>query len=138
VFTIYKYMYSGEYENGTLVDMKRRYKKNTTREYFLAGVLSLLIVGFSISIVGIFRKEQIARNAVRESRLEYESLTKQKDILQKNMDDLETKRGKEATIRQTYGVALPGEDVIVVVPGKEVVPEAPRSLWKRLFDWFGL
>ena len=118
--------------------MVRRKGKNQTREYISTALLSLGIVWLTFLIFGIARKEEIARTTVRDTRAELAVLDERKNILQKNLDELATERGQEATLRQTYGVARPGEEVIVVVPPKVLPSPPPVSLFGKILHFFGL
>lgn len=120
--------------------MKRRRAKRgfEVRDYAIAALLSLLLVWLLFLVFGIFRKEEVARQAVRETEQELAVLVERKETLAADLAALSTERGREATLRETFGVARPGEEVIIVVPPKE--PEAPPPLpwWRKVMGWFGL
>jgi cell division protein FtsB len=104
----------------------------------IAGALVLVILGFLFLILGIARKEEVARHAVKDTQAQLATLDARKAVLQQNINDLSTNRGQEAVLRETYGVAKPGEEVIVVVPTKATLPPPPLPWWKKMFSWFGL
>lgn len=106
-------------------------------EYVIAGVLSLTALWLLFMVFGIARKEEIARHAVKNTQAELAELEERRIALEANMAELSTARGQEATVRQAYGVAKPGEEVIIVVPAEE--EEAPPKIpwFKRLMGWFG-
>ncbi len=117
--------------------MSRRPSKKRVGEYVVTALLVLAIVWLLWLIWGIARKEEFARKAVRDTRAELAVLEERKGILEGNIKELATERGKEATLRQTYGVAKPGEEVIIVVPPK-VAPTTPvLPWWKKAFNWAG-
>jgi len=117
--------------------MVRKPSKRRVGQYALAGFLAILLLWLSFLVWGIARKEEIARGAVEERKAELAVLEERRDILQGNIDELSTERGHEATLRQTYGVARPGEEVIIVVPPKET-PLQPKLPWyRRVLGWFG-
>lgn len=118
--------------------MVRRPYKNRAREYAKAAGLALLFVWLLFLIFGIARKEEIARQAVKDTRAELDALQAREAILQDNIDELATPRGQEAVLRQTYGVAKPGEEVIIVVPPKETPPPPPLPWWKKALLWIGI
>ncbi|MBU2329896.1 hypothetical protein KKG57_00315, partial [Patescibacteria group bacterium] len=72
--------------------------------------------------------------AVDERRAELALLTERQAILQENINELSTERGHEATLRQTYGVARPGEEVIIVVPPKEVPIQEELKWHQKLLN----
>lgn len=117
--------------------MPRRSRKKEFGQYALAAVLVLAIVWASWLVFGIARKEEVARRAVKETRTELAALEARKAALAANMEELSTERGQEATLRQTYGVARPGEEVIVVVPPKEEPEKIELPWYKKLLGWFG-
>lgn len=117
--------------------MPRRPSKKRLGEYVIAGLLSLAIVWLLWLVWGIARKEEIARKKVEETKAELALLTERKAVLTENLVELGTDRGKEATLRETYGVAKPGEEVIIVVPPKEATSTPHLPWWKRAVNWLG-
>jgi|CXWL01.1.fsa_nt_gi cell division protein FtsB len=117
--------------------MPRKPYKNRLKEYAIVGGLSVFSIWLLFSIVGIIRKEEVARHKVGDTRQELAVLKEREATLQKNIQELETPRGKEAALRQTHGVARPGEEVIVVVPSKDVPPPPEPTTFKKFLNWFG-
>ena len=107
------------------------------KEYVIAGLLALAILWLLWLIWGLARKEEIARHAVANTRNDLATLETRKKILEGNLAELSTERGKEATLRQTYGVAKEGEEVIIVVPPKEATTTPKIPWWKKAFYWAG-
>jgi len=117
--------------------MARSSRSATMKEVAFMALFSLGILWFAYLIWGIVPKEERARLQVQETESQLASLEAREAELRKNLDELNTERGKEAVLRDTKGVALPGEEVIIVVPPEEQLPPlAPRPWWKRMFDWF--
>jgi len=112
-----------------------RHKTVPIKEYLIAGSLILVIIWFVFLIMGIARKEEIARHAVKDTHAQLAALDERRATLQQNLDDLSTDRGQEAVLRQTYGVAKPGEQVIIVVPPKATPPPPPLPWWKEALIW---
>lgn len=114
-----------------------RRRKATPREYAVAGGLFVLLIWLMFLFWGIFQKEEVARHAAADAKQQLAALSAREATLQANIDDLHTDRGQEASIRETYGVAKPGEEVIIVVPPEEgeTVPKDPW--WKIVISWFG-
>jgi hypothetical protein len=109
----------------------------TPREYITVAVLSLLIVWLLYAVVGIFRKEEIARHTVEDTTTVLNSLQSRHDTLSANLHELSTSRGQEASLRQDFGVAKPGEEVVIIVPPKDLPPPPPPSKWQQIKTWFG-
>ena len=108
------------------------------REYALAALLALIIIWLLSLIWSIARKEEIARHTVKETRAELAMLREREETLQGNITELSSDRGQEASLRQTFGVAKPGEEVIIVVPEKEVPPPPKLPWWRRALNAIGL
>lgn len=118
--------------------MKRGAKQRPFTDYLLAGVLVVAIVWLSYMLFGIFEKEEVARKAAADAKRELETLSERETTLTQNLKDLETERGQEASIRETYGVALPGEEVIIVIEPPEEEPLEELSWWDKMLGFFGL
>lgn len=117
--------------------MVRKPTRHKLGEYILAGFLALFLVWLLFLVWNLARKEEIARAAVSERKAELAALEARRAVLEANVEELATERGQEATLRQTYGVARPGEEVIIVVPPKEQPMGPLLPWWQRLFGWFG-
>ena len=100
--------------------------------------LLVLIVWLSVLTINIFHKEQVARLTVHDTQAELTALNARAATLSGTVHDLETSRGQEASVRQTYGVAKPGEDVIIVVPKKDAPEPPPTTIWEKVKAFFGL
>ena len=118
--------------------MVRRPTKRRVGEYVLAGVLALAVVWLLILVWSIAQKEEIARHAAQDTKAQLATLTNRKTALENTIQDLETPRGEEATLRQTYGVAKPGEDVIIVVPSAAATTTPALPWWKKVLQKMGL
>ena len=118
--------------------MIRKGKKRPPTDYAIAVVLGIGILWLLVMLVGIFQKEETARHAAADARRELVSLSEREQTLKQNLDDLKTERGQEASIRETYGVARPGEEVIIVVEPPQEEPLQALSWWDKLLGWFGI
>jgi len=118
--------------------MARRSTKAKMKQYAIAGLLALVIVWLLWLVWGIARKEEVARRAVSETETELASLKERRLNLENHMAELSTARGQEAALRQTYGVAKAGEEVIIVVPPKEEKVEVVLPWHKKVLGWFGI
>ncbi len=118
--------------------MPRRRRQRNIGEYVVAGLLALLVLWLLWLFFGIVRKEEIARHAVRDTKAELASLNERKEVLKQSIAELSTERGQEASLRQTYGVAKPGEGVIIVVPPKEATTTPKLPWWRAFLGRFGL
>jgi cell division protein FtsB len=117
--------------------MKRRRQRMTPREAGISVLMVLVIVWLGFLIVGIYHKEQVARTTVKETKAELATLEARRKTLAASVQEMQTDRGKEGSLRETYGVAKPGEDVIIVVPKKELPPPPEPTFWDRVKGFFG-
>ena len=117
--------------------MARR-SRITPREALILVALSLALIWLLWLLWGIVHKEEKARNAAEEAKAELATLQVRRETLEENIAELSTSRGEEATLREAYGVARPGEEVIIVVPddGREKGP--PLPWWRKFLGWLGL
>jgi cell division protein FtsB len=106
------------------------------RQGVLIGLLLLIAFGLVSLIWGLAGKAEIAVTEAHNAEQQYKTLEERKTKLEANLAALSSPRGKEAAIRTAFGVARPGEEVIVVVPPEPVAPTTTRSWWQRVVDWF--
>jgi cell division protein FtsB len=117
--------------------MNRR-KRRPLRDYLIAGVLMLVLGWLTWLLVGIVGKEEIARHAAADAAAQLKELDQRHSTMEENLNDLATPRGQEASYRDHFGVAKPGEEVIIVVPAEKTVAEAPLPWWRKFLGQFGL
>ncbi len=106
------------------------------RQGILVGILLLTIFWLASLIWGLARKAHVAVLEAHEAKRQYEALEGRKTLLQANLTALATARGQDAAIRTAFGVARPGEEVIVVVPPELKAPTTTPSWWQRMLSWF--
>ena len=106
------------------------------RQGALIGVLLLAAFWLLTLIWGLAGKAHIAVSQENEAKWQYQALEDRKTTLEANLAALATDRGKDAAIRTAFGVARPGEEVIVVVPPTNVAPTTTPSWWQQIMDWF--
>ena len=102
----------------------------------LIGVLSLVAFWLASLIWGLMGKVQIAITEARDAGRQYQAIEERKAALEASIAALSTERGKDAAIRMSFGVAKPGEEVIVVVPSETTAPTTTPPWWQWIFDWF--
>lgn len=115
--------------------MPRKPSKARMRDYVMAGLLSGVLVWLIVLNVSIFRKEEIARTTARDTAAQLASLQSRQQALDGDINELSTERGQEATLRETFGVAKPGEGVIIVVPAKAATTTPPVPWYQKWFGW---
>ena len=95
--------------------------------------LLIAIAWLSTLVWGIGGKTLFALRESRETHARYAAIEERRTVLERDLAVLETPRGEEAAIREAFGVAKPGEEVIVLVPPAESPPPVPVPWWKRIF-----
>lgn len=93
---------------------------------------------------GMYKKSRESENNLRRAEQELMVLEERKTELSKNLDTLKTEKGRDAEIREKYGVAKEGETVVVIVEDKKTVQpvEAPKEqglfveMWAKISSWF--
>lgn len=115
-----------------------RKKRRSAREYAFIILLGLLAGWLVFSIVGIVGKEERARHSAKDAQADLEALAERHATLERNLADLETSRGLEASYREQFGVARPGEEVIIVVTPPEEEPQGILPWWRSFLGRFGL
>jgi hypothetical protein len=97
-----------------------------------------LVVAFGlVSLIwGLAGKMKIAVTEAHNAEMQYRELEGRKTALEANLAALATARGQDAAIRTSFGVARPGEEVIVVVPPEVKTATSTPSLWEQFLSWF--
>lgn len=101
--------------------------------------LGILILIFTWNILGFLSKMQETEKNKKIAEERVALLHQKKEDISSEINSLNTVQGKEEFIRENYGWAKEGEDVIVVVEGKNPseVPKTSSSLgfFSFLFFW---
>ncbi len=97
-------------------------------------LLGILVLFFAWNILGFWNKmrETAQNKKIAEENLV--SLQKQKDQLSSEINSLNTEEGKEAFIRENYGLVKQGEGEIVIVDNQNP-PAAPPSSFSGFWNF---
>ena len=106
------------------------------RQGILIGVLLLIAFWLTSLIWGLTGKAHLAVSQAHESQRQYQALEERKSILVANIAALATEHGWDAAIRTAFGVARPGEEIIVVVPPVTATSTPVPSWWQEIVHWF--
>lgn len=106
------------------------------RQGILIGVLLLAAFWLALLIWGLAGKVTVAVSQAHQAKRQYQVLEERKTKLAANLAALDTERGQDAAIRTAFGVARPGEEVIVVVPPSIAAPTTTPSWWQKILNWF--
>lgn len=113
-----------------------RTKHAQWRQGLIIGVLVLAALWLSTLIWGLIGKAEIAIGQANEAKKQYAQLQERKEMLQGQINSLNTPLGHDAAIRTAFGVAKPGEEVIVVVPPASTTATSTKPWWRRVLHWF--
>ncbi len=110
---------------------------------FLYSPLTFIVIGIFIIIAGynawdMYQKSRHTKEALQKSREAYDELQMREAFLAKKIDQLSTDVGVEAEIRERFGVAKAGEEVIVVLSDDDEQEPLPtgHGFWYRMKTWF--
>lgn len=106
------------------------------RKGFLLSFLLLVAFWLTTLIWGLAGKAHIAVSQANDAKWQYQSLEDRKTVLEANLAALATTRGRDAAIRTAFGVARPGEEVIVVVPPVVATSTPALPWWRKVLNWF--
>lgn len=90
-------------------------------------ILAILLVMFAKGAWGMYGKMQASAEAKETAEMELRRLTERKDNVSREIGRLKTKEGLETEIRGKFNVAMPGEEVIILVKGEEVPQEVEKE-----------
>lgn len=118
-----------------------RFLKRAVRSRITLGVLLILVLLLGRAVWNVGEKAFETGAARQKQAAELAQLEERRAQLQQELERLGTRRGIEAEVRESYGMAKPGEEVLVFVESptsstKQRQPE--RSWWQRLGAYVSL
>lgn len=123
--------------------MWTRNQRQTAARLFLRrlGLLALfaLVVFAASGVWGVYQKERESGERRAEAETERADLEKRQNQLSTDIERLRTDRGLEETLRQQYGLAERGEQLIVIVDAAAATTgetSSSRNWFQKLFWWF--
>ncbi len=113
--------------------------KRVAHSYFSLALMAVFILFFAWSVIKFAGK---AQETARNKKIAQEKLTelqKQQSQLGSDIDELNTEKGVEESIREKFGLAKDGEGLVVVVddqnkPATQV--HQKTSFWEKIKSWF--
>lgn len=116
---------------------KQRLRRFVSSPWIIAG-LGILIIIAGWNTWDMYQKWRLSEEALEKARISYESLEKREVFLDGKIESLSTPGGIETEVRQRFGVAKPGERVIVVVSDEEESQptQEERGWWATVRGWF--
>jgi len=102
-------------------------------------LLSLFLISVTWALWDIYRKNGEAARLRAEAEGRLADLEEEHRRLEMDIANLETTRGREATLREQYALARAGEGLIVIVePDRTEETQASPSPWgwiAKMFHW---
>lgn len=99
-------------------------------------ILGIIILVFAWNIIGFLSKmKETAKNRDIATK-NIQDLSEAKTKLSADIASLETEKGIEDNIREKFGLAKEGEQMIVIVEDKNQPELNPKDKKKGFFGWF--
>jgi len=123
----------------------KNFQKRRGFKYYLESkpaliLLLILLVLFAWKIFGLIGKLEDTHKNKKAEEAKIEDLEKRKAQLTSDIEKLGTDKGKEEILRQNFGLAKEGEQLIVIVDDPKTTPPQPAektsSFWSFLSGWF--
>ena len=116
------------------------YQRRKLKSFFSLPItrIALLIVALLMVFAAYTRYEKMVLVAGRREEVgaEVERLQQQQQSLQKQVDYLSDERGIEAEMRRQFDVALPGEQVVVIVDPEAATTTSPLTKKRDDTPWY--
>ena len=122
--------------------MARFEKRHKFENFFytktMIGVLSLVVILFTFSVVSVFEKRHEAKENALSAQHEVETLSQHQAKTQQSIDNLHTDAGVEEAIRNKYRAAKDGEGLVVIMDPDQnkdstTNPEPVQETWWQKF-----
>lgn len=101
-------------------------------------ILLIVVVLLGKSTWDIYQKSRLSSNNYNETKKEYDSLKARKEMLDSEINRLNTDSGIEEEIRSKFNVAKPGETVVVVINSTSSTSTNKNNLVKNIWNLWGI
>jgi cell division protein FtsB len=102
---------------------------------FLLFLFVVLII-FVVGVFSLFSKMQLTNRNKQNAQNKLHELEERKGKLLLDIDSLTTKKGQEKLYRESYGFAMEGEGVVVIVDDQDKKTQENTNESKGFFDNF--
>ncbi len=102
-------------------------------------VLLIFIIILLKACYGIYRKQEISRQNLKIIKEEYDSLNSRKEILESEIEELNTEDGVEREIRSKFNVSRPGEIIINIIDNEKISVDDIKDkdgFWNKILSKF--
>jgi cell division protein FtsB len=119
----------------------RNFQEKKGLKYFLQLkpvliLLFLIVILFTWNIIGLTKKLQETHKNKKLQEAEISNLEKRKEKLSSDIEKLGTDKGKEEMIRENFGLAKEGENIIVIVEDKNQTKTSAVEKENKFFSFF--
>ncbi|MFA6274399.1 MAG: septum formation initiator family protein [Candidatus Paceibacterota bacterium] len=114
---------------------KKNKLKNILQSKPVLIFLVILVFVFAWSAIGLISKAKETAKNKKIAETKIEELLKQKEKLTSDIEKLNTEKGVEESIREKFGWAKEGENLIVVVDDKNEVKNLEEENQKGFFNF---
>ncbi len=111
-----------------MVAYNKKSKYNFWHSPIALGLLFCLVALFAYNMIGLIgRERETNKNKVSELN-KLDQLRSQQTALTKDINNLDTDEGVEASVREKFQVVKPGEKMVTVVDENETQDQAKNSI----------
>lgn len=119
------------------------FRQRQKRRRVLSSNITILVLCALIVLLGketwdVYVKEQKAAELLERAQIQQKSLDKRAEFLESEIALLANTSGVESKLRERFGIAKPGEKVIMLVDTEATtsLQETETSFWKKILSWF--
>ena len=98
-------------------------------------ILVIMVIAFAWNIAGMVGKMNETVKNRKDVENKISELEQMKSELSSDIDDLNTDKGVEESIREKFGLAKEGEGMIIIVDDKDPEEGTQKSEKKGFFGW---
>ncbi len=86
----------------------------------------------------VYVKERKATELLEQAQIQQKSLNERSEFLESEIALLQNETGVETKLRERFGIARPGEKVIMLVDTEATtsLQKEDAGFWKKIFSWF--
>ncbi len=105
------------------------------------GALAILVLFVGFKTWGIYQKERLSREMLEEAKATHADLSMRALALSNDIERLNTDIGFEEVVRDRYGVARKGENVVVLLDADDTgatEENEEEGFWEKVKEFFGV
>jgi cell division protein FtsB len=101
-------------------------------------ILGLLVFAVGRGVWGMYQREKFVDFQLTQALAQKEDLEEREAFLLSEKAKLESPEGFEGELRERFGVAKPGEKVILLIDTESTTSQVKTkdSIWEKIRSWF--